>query len=95
LRSATRSSRCASTTASKWSQVLVDTHDRGFRKRFAAVAERREADIRASFRKAGVDALELATDDNLTDAILRFADLRKRRSQLAAGGSLPPHLVRA
>jgi uncharacterized protein (DUF58 family) len=73
-------------------QILVDTHDRRFRKRFAAVAERREAGIRNSFRKAGVDALELATDDNLTDAILRFADLRKRRSQLAAGGSLPQHL---
>jgi hypothetical protein len=25
------------------------------------------------------------------DAILRFADLRKRRSQLAGGGSLPKH----
>src|SRR5438105_2052539 len=76
-------------------QVVVDTHDRRFRKRFAAVAERREADVRASFRKAGVDALELATDDNLTDAILRFAVLRKRRSQLAACGSLPQHLEQA
>jgi len=76
-------------------QVLVDTHDRRFRKRFAEAAARREEDVRASFRKAGVDALELATDDNLTDAILRFADLRKRRSQLAAGGSLPPHLEQA
>ena len=76
-------------------QVLVDTHDRRFRKRFAAAAERRELEVRASFRKAGVDALELATDDNLTDAILRFADLRKRRSQLAAGGSLPQHLEHA
>jgi uncharacterized protein (DUF58 family) len=73
-------------------QILVDTHDRRFRKRFAAIAEQRESDIRDSFRKAGVDALELATDDDLTDAILRFADLRKRRSQLAAGGSLPQHL---
>jgi hypothetical protein len=26
------------------------------------------------------------------DAILRFADLRKRRSRLAAGGTLPQHL---
>jgi uncharacterized protein (DUF58 family) len=76
-------------------QVLVDTHDRRFRKRFAEAAERRELEVRASFRKAGVDALELATDDNLTDAILRFADLRKRRSQLAAGGSLPQHLEHA
>jgi uncharacterized protein (DUF58 family) len=74
---------------------LVDTHDRKFRKRFAAAAEQREADVRASFRKAAVDALELATDDDLVDAILRFADLRKRRSQLAAGGSFPQHLQQA
>ncbi len=72
-------------------QVFVDTHDRGFRKRFAAAAQRRETELRAAFRSAGVDALELATDDDLVDAILRFADLRKRRSQLAAGGGLPKH----
>ena len=73
-------------------QLFVDTHDRGFRRRFAAAAERREKNLRAAFRQAGVDALELATDDDLVDAILRFADLRKRRSQLAAGGGLPQHL---
>ena len=73
-------------------QLFVDTHDRGFRRRFAAAAERREAELRAAFRNAGVDALELSTDDDLVDAILRFADLRKRRSQLAAGGGLPQHL---
>ena len=73
-------------------QLFVDTHDRGFRKRFAAAAARRETELRTAFRQAGVDALELATDDDLVDAILRFADLRKRRSQLAAGGSLPQHL---
>ena len=73
-------------------QIFVDTHDRGFRKRFGAAAERREAELRAALRHAGVDALERATDADLGDAILRFADLRKRRSQLAAGGSLPQHL---
>ena len=73
-------------------QLFVDTHDRDFRKRFAAAAERRETELRSALRHAGVDGLELATDDNLVDAILRFADLRKRRSQLAAGGSLPKHL---
>jgi len=73
-------------------QLFVDTHDRGFRKRFAAAAERREHEVRAAFREAGVDALELATTDDLVDAILRFADLRKRRSQLAGGGALPAHL---
>jgi uncharacterized protein (DUF58 family) len=73
-------------------QLLVDTHDRFFRKRFAALAERRERELRAALSQAGVDALELSTQDDLVDAILRFADLRKRRSRLAAGGSLPQHL---
>jgi uncharacterized protein (DUF58 family) len=73
-------------------QLWVDTHDRGFRKRFTAAAQRRETELRSAFRQAGVDALELSTDDNLVDAILRFADLRKRWRQLAAGGRLPQHL---
>ena len=38
-----------------------------------------------------VDALELATDDDLSDAILRFAELRKRRTQ-SAGAAMPQHL---
>ena len=43
--------------------------------------------------KAGVDTLELATDDDLVDAVLRFADLRKRQPrQLAAAAGLPAHL---
>ena len=73
-------------------QVLVDTHDKRFRKRFAFIAEQREKALRTAFRQAGVDALELSTNDDLVDAILRFADLRKRRSQLAGGGTLPKHL---
>jgi uncharacterized protein (DUF58 family) len=73
-------------------QLFVDTHDRGFRRRFAAAAEKREAELRSAFRQTGVDALELGTDDDLVDAILRFADLRKQRTRLAAGGGLPQHL---
>jgi uncharacterized protein (DUF58 family) len=76
-------------------QLFVDTHDRAFRRRFAAAAERRDTEVRAAFSQAGVDTLELSTDDDLVDAILRFADLRKRRSQLAAGASLPQHLRRS
>ena len=70
-------------------QLFIDTHDRGFRKRFAKAAETREAQLRAAFRRAGVDALELSTDDDLADAILRFAELRKRRSRVSAGAVLP------
>ena len=70
-------------------QLFVDTHDRGFRRRFASAAEARERAVRAAFVQAGVDVLELSTDDDLADAVLRFADLRKQRSRLAAGARLP------
>jgi uncharacterized protein (DUF58 family) len=74
-------------------QLFVDTHDRRFRTRFARMAEQRERDLREALRTAGVDALELSTGEDLVDAILRFADLRKRRSQLAQGGVLPRHIA--
>jgi uncharacterized protein (DUF58 family) len=73
-------------------QLFVDTHDRGFRKRFAALAEARENALRTAFSHAGVDVLELSTEDHLMDAVMRFADLRRRRSSLSAGGVLPKHL---
>ena len=62
--------------------LLVDTHDAGFRRRFAQIAARREAELRQSFSRAGVDALELSTDGDLVSALMRFTDLRKRRSRL-------------
>ncbi len=70
-------------------QVFVDTHDRAFRRRFEQAAQRREAALRSAFRDAGVDALELSTDADLADAILRFASMRKLRSRSAAGAVLP------
>ena len=77
-------------------QIVVDTHDRGFRRRFAAAAERRETALREALAGAGVDTLELATDEDLQNAILRFADLRKQRSRLAnwsgRSGVAPDHL---
>ncbi|HAL37395.1 MAG TPA: DUF58 domain-containing protein [Polaromonas sp.] len=80
-------------------QLLVDTHDAGFRKRFARIAAQREAELRQALARAGVDTLELSTDDNLVDAIMRFTDLRKRRNRSsgahAAAGKLPAHLRHA
>jgi len=73
-------------------QLYVDTHDKGFRKRFAAAAAQRETQLREALRNAGIDALEVATEDDLADAVMRFADLRKRRGQLAQQGRLPAHL---
>lgn len=72
-------------------QVLVDTHDAGFRRRFSRIAAQREADLRQALVMAGVDALELSTDGDLVDAVMRFTELRKRRSQLSGGG-LPAHI---
>jgi uncharacterized protein (DUF58 family) len=69
-------------------QLVVDTHDRGFRRRFAQAAQQREEALRHSFAQAGVDVLELSTDDDLMDAVLRFADLRRQRGRMAAGAPL-------
>lgn len=66
-------------------QLFVDTHDRHFRQRFAEAAAQREDALRDAFAQAGVDCLELATDERLDVALLRFIRLRKRRSQLSAG----------
>ena len=68
-------------------QLLVDTHDVGFRERFAQAAAQREADLRAALVHAGVDGLELHTDQALDEALMRFTQLRKRRSQVAAGAT--------
>ena len=72
-------------------ELLVDTHDAGFRRRFARLAAEREAALRDGLTRAGVDTLELSTDDDLADAVLRFVDLRKRRTQARHG--LPSHLA--
>jgi uncharacterized protein (DUF58 family) len=66
-------------------QLFVDTHDPGFRRRFAAAADAREEALRETFAQAGVDALELSTEDDVADALLRFADMRKHRARMNAG----------
>ena len=60
-------------------QLYVDTHDKAFRRRFREASERREVTLRDAFRKAGVDAVALSTDDDLVQAIVRMATLRRRR----------------
>lgn len=58
--------------------LLVDTHDRAFRDRFAEETRRREAELESNFRRAGVDALELSTTDDPVASIVRFIEARKR-----------------
>jgi uncharacterized protein (DUF58 family) len=57
-------------------QLLVDTHDTGFRERFGQLAAEHQDEIRSAFQRAGVDALELSTEDDMVEAIIRFASLR-------------------
>ena len=65
-------------------QLFVDTNDGAFRARFAEAAEAREAALRAVFEKAGVDVVELATEDDVMDALIRFAQMRKQSLRRSA-----------
>jgi len=60
-------------------QLYVDTHDPKLRARFRQAAQRREAALSEAFKHASVDALSLATDEDLVRAIVRFARLRQQR----------------
>ena len=70
-------------------QLSVDTSDRGFRRRFREAAERREEELGQTFKRAGVAELPLSTDEDIVQAIVRFASLRSRMRlfiQPAPGG---------
>ena len=72
--------------------MLVDTHDPAFRRRLAAIAAEREDALHTALAQAGVDTLELSTEDDLANAVMRFAELRRQRTRSSAGGGLPQHL---
>jgi uncharacterized protein (DUF58 family) len=59
--------------------LYVDTHNAAFRRRFLAAAQRREAEVNGAFRRAGVEALSLSTDEDLVRSIVRMATVRRRR----------------
>lgn len=71
-------------------RLWVDTHDAGFRQRFARLAAEREENIRQGLARAGVDTLEVSTSDDLGEALLRLAAVRRHRptgmNQKAGGG---------
>ena len=60
-------------------QLLLDTANQRFRARYTQTVEKREKQLAESFASAGVDALELSTDEDLASALIRFSELRKRR----------------
>jgi uncharacterized protein (DUF58 family) len=60
-------------------QLLIDTANPQFRKRYAQLVEERELQLQTTFAQSGVDALELSTDEDIAAALLKFSELRKRR----------------
>jgi uncharacterized protein (DUF58 family) len=60
-------------------QLLIDTANPQFRKRYAKLVEQRELQLQTTFAQSGVDALELSTDEDIAAALLKFSELRKRR----------------
>jgi uncharacterized protein (DUF58 family) len=60
-------------------QLYVDTGDQGFRRRFQEAARSREMAVNDAFRRSGVEAVSLSTDEDLVRAIVRMATLRRKR----------------
>jgi uncharacterized protein (DUF58 family) len=76
-------------------QLLIDASDPAFRERYAAIADAHEAALRDGLAQSGADTLELATDDDLLDALLRFSDLRRHRARQRSSRRFPAHLQRS
>ena len=59
------------------------------------VAAQREEALHSALARAGVDALELSTADDLAEAVMRFAELRRQRTRTGGGHTqlgMPLHL---
>ncbi len=76
-------------------QIFVDASSPAFRERYAELAEEQETALRTQLALSGADVLELATDDDLLDVLMRFADLRKQRARLKTPRRFPATLQRA
>jgi hypothetical protein len=62
--------------------------DAKFLRRFEQLATVQEATLRTEMAGSGVDTLEISTQDDLADALIRFCALRRRKSRHRA--SQPP-----
>lgn len=60
-------------------RVLVNTANSGVRSSFAQLAADRTAELRRELRRAGIDEIELRTDEPLAPALLGFFRRRERR----------------
>ena len=76
-------------------QIFIDASDPAFRERYAAIAEQQEETLIDGLARSGADVVELATDDDLLQALLRLSDLRRQRARLKAPQRAPAPLKRA
>ncbi len=76
-------------------QLFIDAGDPGFRERYAQHAQAQEQAVLEGLMASGADVLELATDDDLLQALMRFADLRRQRARLKLPRRFPARMVRA
>ena len=76
-------------------QLVIDGSDPVFRERYATIADEQEATLMHDLAHSGADVLELATDDNLLESLMRFADLRRQRARLKVPLRFPTSVRRA
>ncbi len=76
-------------------QLFVDAADPAFRTRYAQAAAEQEESLLQSLAESGCDVVELATDDDLLESLLRFCDLRRQRARLKMPRRFPAHMRRA
>ena len=74
-------------------QLYVDTHDPAFRRRYQEATDRREAELQGAFRRSGVDAVALSTDEDLVAAIVRMAAAPPTDEPLTMSFIWPPLLL--
>jgi uncharacterized protein (DUF58 family) len=60
-------------------QLTVDSSDAEFRHRLREAGEAREAELRATTLRAGVDIYEVSTQDELAPALVRIVESRRQR----------------
>jgi uncharacterized protein (DUF58 family) len=65
---------------------LIDCSPK-FRRRFAEISSRQETQLREGLSAAGVDTLELSTDADIADALIRFCALRRGKSRRFASSN--------
>ncbi len=76
-------------------QLFIDASDPAYRARYAALAEEQEAALIEGLSRSGADVVELATDDDLLQALLRLSDLRRQRARAQSPRRAPATLQRA